>query len=155
MTLDFDISELCISGDPIPVQIADKLLHHHILPMQAVRDELRHLQPGFWITASQKSGYRPYRWEIAKGRSGASQHTFGEKKSAAIYKDEWGAVDWTCTDFEKNKTAFLNAILSKTGYTRLALYKTFIHCDYKARNGKRYVYDSDAKSNWTLKVVYE
>ena len=82
--------------------------------------------------------------EYGKNRSGKSQHT---------YIDEWingsGAVDWTCKNFKANKKQFLELIIKHTTYTRIAVYNTFIHCDYKDTNsGKREVYYSDSKSNW-------
>ena len=76
MTLNFKISEFNISGEDIPEEVADKLLHYHILPMQKVRDIL-----GIPITASEKSGYRSEKWEHSKGRSGNSQHTFRARGS--------------------------------------------------------------------------
>lgn len=134
--LNFKISEFNISGKPIPQDIADKILEHHILPMQSVRDEL-----DYSMTASENSGYRSKEWELSKKRSGTSQHCFIEK----------GAVDWTCEDFADNKDEFLKAIIKHTPYTRMAIYSGFIHCDYKAvPNGRRQVFNSDAKSNWTF-----
>lgn len=129
--IPFSISELCISSEPIPQEIADKLLEFHITPMIKVREEL-----GGWVTASQKSGYRPKSWEIMKGRSGNSQHTFQGK----------GAVDWTASDLDRLE----ELIITHTNYTRIVRYDSFIHCDYKATDGKRYYFTSDAASNWTF-----
>lgn len=133
MKLNFNISEFNISGKDIPQDVADKILHYHILPMQPVRNEL-----GYWITASENSGYRSEEWEKSRDRSGNSQHTFKVK----------GAVDWTCEHFSKNKDEFLKAIIKHTNYTRIAVYNTFIHCDYKPTGGKRQLFTSDASSNW-------
>lgn len=114
----------------VALDIADKIYQFHIIPMQKVREEL-----GVWITASEKSGYRPKWWELKKRRSGKSQH---------VYNEDWlkgsGAVDWTCKDFEKNKNEFLRLIIKYTDYTRICLYDSFIHCDYK-NEGKRQLFE--------------
>lgn len=137
MKINFSISEFIITGDHIPVVVADKILKYHIAPMGDVRKEL-----GIPIFPSQKSGYRPEGWEHSHGRSGNSQHTFKDK----------GAVDWTCNNFTKHKNDFLRAIYDNTEYTRIAIYNSFIHCDYKSTpSGKREVYTSTSDSKWTLK----
>lgn len=128
----------------IVLEVADKLYQFHIIPMQKVREEL-----GVWVTASEKSGYRPKWWEIWKKRDGTSQH---------VYKDEWingsGAVDWTCKDFKQNKDEFLRLIIKHTNYTRICLYDNFIHCDYKdtpkgVRQLFEYGYDTEEeKYKW-------
>ena len=134
--MNFAISDFNISGEPIPEDISDKILKWHIIPMQRVRDIL-----GFAIWASQKSGYRSFSWEKSKGRTGNSQHTFKGK----------GAVDWTCRNFADNKDKLLEAIIKETDYTRMAIYNSFIHCDYKETDSNsRELYKSDAKSSWTL-----
>ena len=126
----------------VALDIADKLYQFHIIPMQKVREEL-----GVWITASERSGHRPKWWEFKKGRNGTSQH---------VYEDEWingsGAVDWTCKDFKTNKNRFLELIIKHTNYTRICVYDTFIHCDYKdTKNNVRqlfeYSYDA-SKDEW-------
>jgi len=133
MNIPFTFMELCITDEPISQDIANKLLHFHILPMSKVRHEL-----GSWITASQNSGYRPKAYELMKGRSGNSQHTF----------EGSGAVDWTC---KKSKLLQLfNLIIENTEYNRIAIYENFIHCDYGSNDGFRYIYESDSKSEWTL-----
>ena len=110
----FTFAELCIINDPLPLDVADKLLKHHILPMNKVREAL-----GKPITASQRSGYRPKNYEIRKGRSGNSQHTF----------EGLGAVDWTAADVH----ALLQLILANTPYERVCYYPNngFIHCDHR------------------------
>lgn len=134
MKLNFQISDFNISGKPIPQEISDKILKWHIIPMQRTRDALN---IAMW--PSQKSGYRSVAWEKAHGRSGNSQHVFRGM----------GATDWTCQNFSSNKDAFLNAIMEHTDYTRMAVYNSFIHCDYKpTKSGQRELYSSDAKSNW-------
>ena len=137
MKLNFNISDFNISGKPIPEAIADKILKWHIAPMQRVRNIFNGA-----IWASQKSGYRSPHWERSKGRSGNSQHTFRGK----------GAVDWTCREFSSNYERLLDLIVKETDYTRIAIYNSFIHCDYKATpSGRREVYTSNSKSKWTLK----
>lgn len=136
MKVYFSISELCITGDTVPLSIADKLLKYHITPMNRVRHEL-----GLPVMASQNSGYRPKEWELDHGRSGGSQHTFIEK----------GAIDWTCEDFRDYKDELLELIIEHTDYTRMAVYNGFIHCDYKPTStGKRQLFTSDASSKWTF-----
>lgn len=127
----FTISELCISDNPLPLHVADKLLQYHIIPMNVVRDKI-----GMPIYASQNSGYRPYEWEIKRGRSGKSQHTFKGK----------GAVDWTADNL---KLLFVK-IFQYTNYTRIAVYPdgegSFLHCDHAA--SERQLFLSNSSSNW-------
>lgn len=137
MKLYFEFKELVIDGSSIPVDVAQKLLTYHMIPVSVVREKL-----GTSMTASQKSGYRPYEWEIARGRSGNSQHTFKGK----------GAIDWTCKNFRGNKQNLLELLVQYTDYTRFAVYNNFIHCDYKTTStGKREIYTSTPASVWTLK----
>jgi len=75
MALYYKISDFNISGMDVPELIADKILNHHIIPMSYVQ-----ARTPFHVYPSQKSGFRPYVWEIARGRSGTSQHTFGQKR---------------------------------------------------------------------------
>lgn len=130
----FTISDLVISGSEIPIHVADKILQHHIIPMNKVRHSL-----GMPVWASQKSGYRPPAWEYQHGRNGGSQHCFVGL----------GAVDWT---WGGQLETLKGAIINHTKYTRIAVYPdaNFIHCDYKANDGNRYIYVSDNKSQWKL-----
>ncbi len=123
------ISELCIVGDSVPLDVVDKILQFHIIPMTPVRGFL-----GFPITASQRSGYRPKWYELQRGRSGLSQHCFEDK----------GAMDWT-TPEQKNLNKLFEAICKFTPYTRVCIYPNngFIHADYK--NG--------VKDRWTYKCA--
>lgn len=149
MKLNFSISEFIIDGDDVPKAVADKILKWHISPMQDVRDELG-LSVHCKTSKGLYSGYRPYSWEISHGRKGGSQHTFGQRKNGSFDKNHRGAIDWRCKNFSKNKETFLQLIMDKTNYTRIAIYGSFLHCDYKARDGKRYLYDSSRSSKWTL-----
>lgn len=143
--LHFKMYEFVIIGTDVPIAIADKIIHGHMLPMNPVREAM-----GIPVYPSQKSGYRPYNYELNRGRSGNSQHTFGEKDNGYIDPTALGAVDWTCQNFAQNKQKLLELIIEKTGYTRIAVYDTFIHCDYKARDGKRYLFSSTSSSKWTF-----
>ena len=134
--LNFSISDFVIDGQPVPVAIADKILMYHILPLQGLRNAL-----GKAVWPSMKSGYRSQEWEKKHGRSGNSQHCFKGK----------GAVDLTWVG---DPDVLLEALIEHTNYTRMAVYyqnhTKFIHCDYKATDGKRYVYKSTPQSRWTL-----
>lgn len=142
MILNFELSEFCLDAKTVPVEVADKLLKHHILPMQEIRNRLN-----ISITASQHSGYRSRAHELKMKRSGNSQHTFGEKPDGTFANGAKGAVDWTCSDLN----ALEKELIENSEYTRIARYKNFIHCDYKTtKSGKREYYTSDAKSNWKL-----
>tara|TARA_R110001599_G_scaffold332511_1_gene547979 strand:- start:24912 stop:25352 length:441 start_codon:yes stop_codon:yes gene_type:complete len=141
LNIPFKTEEFCIEQNkPIPQSVATKIWVFHILPMLVVRTLL---DSPMW--ASKNSGFRPKAYEISMGRSGESQHTFEDESK--------GAIDWTC---KKSLLAkMLELILEHTTYTRIAVYENFIHCDYKATDGNRYLFDSDAKSNWTLKETFK
>ena len=140
MRVYFTISELCITGTTVPMDVADKLLKYHITPMNPVREELGvpiHCK----TSKGLNSGWRPKQWEFDHGRSGDSQHVFIEK----------GAIDWRCSDFQDNKDELLRLIIKHTKYTRIAVYGSFIHCDYKATpNNVRQLFTSNASSQWTF-----
>jgi hypothetical protein len=139
MNIHFKYEELVITGNSVPLDVATKLMNYHIIPVSRVREAL-----GLPMTASLKSGYRPHEWEISHGRDGNSQHTFTGK----------GAIDWTCKYFVKNKQTLLALILEHTDYTRMAVYNSFIHCDYKPTStGNREIYTSTPDSKWTLKKL--
>lgn len=128
----FTIRELCIDPNRKPPQdVVNKLKEHHINPMNIVRECL-----GVPVWASQRSGWRPYEWEIARGRSGNSHHVF----------KELGAIDWTSSNLKN----LFNAILKHTPYTRIAVYPdaNFIHCDYGSNT--RVIFISDNSSNWKV-----
>lgn len=113
--IPFRTDEFCITDDPIPQEIATKIWVHHIIPMLPIRERL-----GFQIWPSQRSGYRPYEYEKAHGRSGNSEHCFRGD----------GAVDWTC--HAENLPKLLEE-LKVSGYMRVCYYQNngFVHCDYK------------------------
>lgn len=139
----FTISELCIDkSKDVPQDIADKILLHHILPMNPVREAL-----GEPIYVSENSGWRHLQWELSRGRSGKSQHVF--------LPESKGAVDWTIGGIEKHENngnfeGLFELIYDLTPYTRIAVYPDtrFIHCDYKSP--KRQLFLSTNSSKWTL-----
>ena len=140
MRVYFSISELCITGDTVPIAVADKLLKYHITPMNAVREEFG-LAVHCKTSDGLYSGYRPKSWELSHGRSGGSQHTFQGN----------GAIDWRCSDFANNKDELLRLIIKHTNYTRMAVYGSFIHCDHKPTStGQRQLFTSTVSSNWTF-----
>ena len=141
MKINFTISEFNISGQDIPEDVADKILKWHIIPMQRVRDKFKNA-----IWPSLESGYRSEKWEKKRGRSGNSQHTFKGK----------GAVDWTCQNFKNNKNKLLDFIIEETDYTRIAVYNSFIHCDYKATNSmRRELYSLNKSNKWILNKILD
>lgn len=132
------LSELVITNDDIPVEIADKLLEFHLWPMNKVRSLLN--KP---IWASKKSGWRPEWYEKKKGRTGTSEHTFKGK----------GAVDWTTK--REDLINLLNLIIQYTNYSRVCYYPEngFIHCDHKLTpSGERqfFIYK---KGKWEFQQV--
>jgi hypothetical protein len=143
MNNHFKISELCIDKTKqVPQLIADKILLHHIVVMNPVREAL-----GEPIYVSQHSGWRPEEWEKARGRSGLSQHCF---KGNSL-----GAVDWTIGGVDKHEVdgdfeSLFKLIVMLTPYTRIAVYPDarFIHCDYKA--DERQLFLSNNASKWKL-----
>jgi LysM repeat protein len=131
-------SDLCITPNPVPLNVMDSLIVFHYLPIREVMK-----QSGLTIWASLKSGYRPRDYEIATGRGAGSQHTF-----EIVNKDGTGAVDWTT---DKQYLDLLEVeLIRSTNYKRIARYKGFIHCDYKDIDGTRRLYRSDENSNWTF-----
>jgi len=129
MELNFKISEFNITGKPIPEDIADAILKHHILPMQPIRSAI-----GIPINVSLNSGYRPLWHEIKMGRSGKSQHVFANGK---------GATDWTCDNLDLLE----ELMVKQSPYTRICRYTTFIHADYKDTNGERQHF-KNGKDGW-------
>lgn len=131
--LYFNISELTIHDRDIPLDVANKLLRHHIWVMNPIREKL-----GGWITASQRSGFRSRGHELSMGRNGNSQHTF----------QGLGAVDWTC---DRVNIRRLLALMKDTPYTRIAFYpnNNFIHADYvPVDGGKQFFRCNSPTSPW-------
>lgn len=134
--LPFLISEFCITGTDIPIEIADKILKYHIKPIVPIREELN---APMW--PSDNSAYRPVFWEESRNRSGKSQHCFIGK----------GAVDWTTNP---DKLLELLELLKKhSPYLRICYYPNdgFIHCDYKdvtGRGDRRFYTAESQTSKW-------
>ena len=124
------ISDFCITPNPIPQEIADKILAFHIIPLCHVQCNYNHD-----IMVSEKSGYRPFTYEKSKGRAGTSEHCFQGK----------GAVDITS---DGNLETLLSDLFTLTDYTRICYYpdKGFIHCDYKDK--KRSYWEADKNGKW-------
>ena len=132
-----EIEDFNISGEVIPSDIEVKIIKHHLEPLEQVSNCL-----GYRVYPSVKSCYRSKKWELKRGRSGKSQHCF----------IGLGACDVTCEDFENNKDELLESLIKQTTYIRFAVYKTFIHCDYKdTHKGKRLLFNSTSSSKWTFK----
>lgn len=131
MSLHFRISDFCIDPGPIPQDIADKILLHHIEPAEKTRVMLG--QP---IWPSQKSGYRSFEHEKENGRSGYSEHCFMKM----------GAVDWTT--HKEHIERLIQILRESSPYTRVCYYpnNNFIHCDYKARKKQFFICEDGV--NW-------
>lgn len=143
----FSTEEFCIDGaESSPSHVKEKIWRYHISPVINVRRDV-----GLPLTASEKSCYRPFKWEIKQGRGGGSQHTFGERSDGTFDEDNLGACDWSFWNKADRTPENLNklyySLMAHTKYTRLAIYNTFIHCDYKARDGFRYLYNA-RNSGW-------
>lgn len=136
-----------MKNEAIPPVIADAILNYHVVPLSRTQEETPFdVYPSF-DTPKQPSGWRPWIWEKARGRSGGSQHTFGQREVKILLHK--GACDITCDDFKNNKDALLEALIEHTDYLRFAVYDTFIHADYKdTHNGKRLLFTSGSDSKW-------
>jgi len=144
MELNFKLSEFCIDTNAdIPQNIADAILKHHILVLQPIRETLK-----IPIIISQRSGWRSKEWELSKGRSGNSQHTFVSGK---------GAVDLTVSenkDFTHNMLKLLEQLKDNSPFTRICLYteKGFVHCDYKSAADDRQYFECGESGKWSFKA---
>ena len=113
------------------LDVCEKLLKYHYPILNDMRDKLNH---PIFINA----GYRSLDWELSKGRSGTSQHTF----------EGLGAVDITTPDI-----LVLNQLLElakESDYKRVCYYpkQKFIHLDY---NSSEYQYFEDYGQGWEFK----
>lgn len=135
----FSIKEFCITGERPPVEVAEMIVKHHIDVLNPLREEL-----GAPIIVSQKAGYRPRAYELSKGRSGNSQHTF-EDADGNVTK---GAVDLTSAKLRP----LLDLLIEKSSYSRICFYPNngFIHCDHKpTSNGTRQYFNcSSPAGKW-------
>lgn len=130
---NFSISEFIIDGDIIPLEVADKIIKHHISIAQPIRDAL-----GCAIWPSEHSGYRSVEWELSHNRSGTSQHCF----------KGFGATDWTSGD--RFKVELLWEELKKSSYKRICYYPDngFIHCDHYGDDKVNFICDSSTNNKW-------
>ena len=118
----FIYNEFYLPGTEVPREVLKKL-NKHIEILFNIQKKI-----GESIYVSKHSGYRPVEYELAKGRSGNSEHCF---------KGD-GAVDITCA---KEAMPLLRKHLASSPYTRLCFYpeNNFIHCDFKKSAFKFYV----------------
>jgi hypothetical protein len=143
----FSIKEFCITGERPPLEVAESIILNHIDVLNPIREEL-----GAPIIISQKAGYRPKEYELSKGRSGKSQHTFervDETTGEVIVTG--GAVDLTSRNLDE-----LGSLIRASGkYTRMCYYPNngFYHCDHKpTANGVRQYFECDSPAGrWVFK----
>ena len=127
---------------PVPFHVAEKLVDHHLLPMNNIRN-LAFPHP---IFVSLKSGYRTPEHEESKGRSN-SPHEFRENPDHA--DNGWGAVDYRVNPSVFPK--FIRVMIKFSPYNRMTFYPEkqtpFIHCDYKflGNGDKRYFVKMEGK----------
>lgn len=148
------ISDFNISGDPIPNHVANMIYTYHQYPLNRI-NECTSLDvfPSF-DTPGQPSAWRPRWWEKQRGRSGSSQHCFGEQEDGTFdIENGKGACDITCDDFQKNKWDLVKALLDYSTYTRLAVYNTFVHADYKHKGSGTQIFESGSDSKWKFLEV--
>lgn len=125
----FTLKEFLIEPNKqTPLEVLEKIMRYHIMVLNPIRAEL-----GMAIHISQNSGYRSKEYELKKGRSGKSEHTF----------IDMGAVDLTCAD----NNALFKLLKEHSPYRRIAVYKeqNFIHCDYKGNEQAIYI---NTKEGW-------
>ncbi len=133
----FKPSEYIIRPDiMVPVDVQDKILVHHIMPMNVIRHALE--AP---IVVSLNSGYRPPEHENEKGRTKlTSTHLFREIPER---KDPgYGAADYRPMIHKWGK--FIELMVQKSPYTRIAFYPEmetpFVHTDYRFYGIEKYYY---------------
>lgn len=124
-----DIESYDISGKGLPDDVEKKIRLIHRPSLERVQCELG---DSIKLEISLKSAYRSKEWERSKGRSGYSEHTYSGL----------GALDLTFNDFATNKDKVLKALIEHSLYTRIAVYNSFIHCDFKNKINDSYVYNS-------------
>jgi hypothetical protein len=127
-----DIKSYDITGKGFDKKVEQMVRVCHMEVLKKVEKSIER-ECGFKINlyVSLKSSWRPNWWEKLKGRSGFSEHTY----------NFMGATDITCENFEQNKNILLDALINHSSYTRLAVYKGFIHGDYKNDYDDSFVYN--------------
>jgi hypothetical protein len=137
MFTNFNIAEFCkLSGNTpegIPLSVADKIIRYHMTPLQIVRSELG-------VPIHVTSGFRPIEWEVKRGRSGNSQHTFQVK----------GAVDVSLFRNTHRWQDFADLI--KQHYMRIAWYpiQNFMHLDHDATQRQFFIVRNSTWMNVSL-----
>lgn len=125
---NFRLDEFLI--DPaakIPFSVVAKIVRFHLPELEKARAIL-----GEPLIISSRSGYRPYLYELEKGRSGESEHTYGEDANGNFDPDKKGAVDLTLKSYRTRPDAKekLQEALKETAYTNLIFYPWGIHVDF-------------------------
>jgi len=116
--IPYRIKEFCVLKD-IPVDVADKILIHHITPMIEVSEGMKS-----WVCVHRGGGFIPRGCTCLDGSCGLEGHDF----------DRYGAVDYTCNPEHFEDLLFF--LISKTKYSRIGVDRKnlFIHCDYQSDN---------------------
>lgn len=134
-TLHFKISEWFVLDDvqadvPITASLSQKILQHHLLELNVVRDELG-------MPVYVRSGYRPEWWEQVKGRDGDSQHCYKELGATDV------SIEKHSREPYKPRQMWLPffRLLVKTSYKRITYYPAlrFFHCDHEGDKRRYYL----------------
>lgn len=112
--IPYRIKEFSILKD-LSVEVADKILIHHISPMIEVADAMKS-----WVCVYRGGGYIPRGCCCLDGTCGLEGHDF----------DRYGAVDYTCSPEHFEDLIFFLVELTK--YSRICVDRKnlFVHCDY-------------------------
>jgi len=130
----------------VPLHVADMLHLYHFSTLNPIREDL-----GVPIIISKHSGFRYYDWEIMKGRSGRSQHTFGQRFDGTFDPQCAGALDLTSDKLLE----LLRLLRIFSTYKRICYYEKdgFIHGDFRSIvEGKRRYYEYNYETQeWDFK----
>ena len=134
--IPYRIKEFCVHKD-IPVEVADKILIHHISPMIEVSEAMKS-----WVVVYKGGGYVPRGCVCLDGCCGLSGHDF----------DKYGAVDYTCSPDHFETMLFY--IIELTRYSRIGVDRRnlFVHCDYSITD-KRIVMEKKGEEWITVKEI--
>jgi len=116
--IPYRIKEFSILKD-LSVEVADKILIHHISPMIEVAEAMKS-----WVCVYRGGGYIPKGCSCLDGTCGLEGHDF----------DRYGAVDYTCSPEHFDDLVFF--LIELTRYFRIAIDRKnlFVHCDYTLIN---------------------
>lgn len=119
-----DPREWSITREMPPVEVWARILQYHITPVVS----LFHAE-GIALLPSRGSCYRPKEWELSKGRSGISLHTFPGVSR--------GACDLVRADGQAVESV-LDLLVFNGPWRRITLYPSdrFIHVDYGDQDGQ-------------------